>query len=68
MIQFIQIKKSHLTNIWNDNMDYHMNDSHRVIPITNIINVEQYDLRFDFVMQSHNGLNENFKHQKMIIS
>jgi hypothetical protein len=44
MIQFIQIKKSNLTNIWNDNIDYHMNDSHHAIPITNTINVEQYGL------------------------
>jgi hypothetical protein len=59
MIQFIQNKKIlHLINILNDNTNYHMNDFYCVIPIINIINVEQYNLQFDFVIQSHNGLNQ----------
>jgi hypothetical protein len=58
MIQFIQNQKTlHLIDIWNDNIDYDMNDSHHAIPITNTINVEQYDLQIDFVIQSCNGLN-----------
>jgi hypothetical protein len=28
------------------------------IPITNTINIEHYDLRFDFVIQSCNGSNQ----------
>jgi hypothetical protein len=34
----------HVTNIWNDNIDYEINDSYHVTPITNIINIEQYAL------------------------
>jgi hypothetical protein len=54
-------KTSHLTNIWNDNIDDHMNDSHRAIPITNTIDVEQYDLQSNFVVQSHNELNQKLQ-------
>ncbi len=37
-------KKLHPTNIWNDNTSYKINDSHCVIPITNTINIKQYNL------------------------
>ncbi len=37
-------KASHLSNIWIDRTNYEMNDSHCASPITNIINIEQYDL------------------------
>jgi hypothetical protein len=37
---YSESKTEHLTNIWNDNIDDHMNDSHRAIPITNTIDVE----------------------------
>jgi hypothetical protein len=54
-------KTSHLTNIWNDSIDNHMNDSHCAIPITNTIDVKQYDLHSNFVVQSHNGLNQKLQ-------
>ncbi len=50
-----------MINIWNDNIDDHMNDSHCAIPITNTNDVEQYDLQFAFVVQSHNGLNQKLQ-------
>jgi hypothetical protein len=37
-------KSLHVTNIWNDNTNYEINDSYHVTPITNIINIEQYAL------------------------
>jgi hypothetical protein len=37
-------KKLHPTNIWNDNTSYKINDSCCVIPITNIINIKQYNI------------------------
>jgi hypothetical protein len=32
------------TNIWTDDVDNEVNDSHCTILITNIINIEHYDL------------------------
>jgi len=45
-------------NILNDNKNNEVNDSHPTIPITKIINIEHYDLRFDFVIQSRNVSNQ----------
>ncbi len=50
-------KASHPTNIWNDNINNEINDWSCTISITNIINIEQHDLWFDFVIQSWNGSN-----------
>jgi hypothetical protein len=41
---YLKSKALHATNIWNDNIDYEINDSYHVIPITSIINIEQYAL------------------------
>ncbi len=49
-------KASHLSNIWNDKTNYEINDAHCAIHITNTINIEQYDLWYDYVIESHNGL------------
>jgi hypothetical protein len=51
-------KPLHLINIWNDNIDNEINNSHHIILITNIINIEHNDLQFDFVIQSHNISNQ----------
>jgi hypothetical protein len=51
-------KPLHLVNIWNDDIDNEVNDSHLATPITNTINFEHYELQFDFVIQSHNVLNQ----------
>jgi len=51
-------KPLHLVNIWNDDIDNEVNDSHLATLITNTINFEHYDLQFDFVIQSHNVLNQ----------
>jgi len=48
-------------NIWKDNIVYEIKDSHYVIPFTNTIKIERYDLRFDFVIQSHNGSNQKLQ-------
>jgi hypothetical protein len=39
------------TNIWIDNIDTKINDPRLTIFITNIINIEHYDLQSDFVIQ-----------------
>jgi hypothetical protein len=36
-------KPLHLSNIWNDDINNEVNDSHPTIPIINIINIEHYD-------------------------
>jgi hypothetical protein len=48
----------HSTNIWIDDIDNEINDPHLTILVTKKINVENYDLQFDFVIQSCNGLNQ----------
>ncbi len=55
---YLKSRALHATNIWNDNIDYEINDSYHVIPITSIINIEQYALWSNFVIQSCNGFNE----------
>ncbi len=62
-------KPLHLVNIWDDNINNEINYSCLIIPVINIINIEHYDLWFDFVIQSPNVstqksqtlLHENFK-------
>jgi hypothetical protein len=46
------------TNIWTDNIYNEINDPHPIIPIINKINIEHYDLRSDFVIQSCNVSNQ----------
>ncbi len=41
-----------------DDIDNEINDSRPTILITNIINIEDYDLRSNFIIQSHNGSNQ----------
>ncbi len=43
-------KPLHLINIWNDNINNEANDSRLAILILNTINIEPYDLWFDFVI------------------
>jgi len=38
------------TNIWINNIDNEINDPSPTIPIINIINIEHYDLRSNFVI------------------
>jgi hypothetical protein len=54
----LKSKSSHPSNIWNDNTYYEINSSHRTSSITHIIDIEQYDLQFDFVIESCNGSNK----------
>jgi hypothetical protein len=51
MAPLIQNQKHHI-HTWNDNIDYEINDSCHMIPMINTINIEQYDLQFDFVINS----------------
>ncbi len=47
---------SHLQNIWNDDVDDDIGDTHRLIPITNTLKIDKYDLKNDFIIQSCNTL------------
>ncbi len=40
----------HLTNIWTNNINNAINDPCLIILVTNIVNVEHYDLRSKFVI------------------
>ncbi len=44
--------------IWTKNINNEVNDPCLTIPVTNTINIEHYDLWYDFVNQSHNGSNQ----------
>jgi hypothetical protein len=46
----LQLNSSHLQNIWNDNIDDDIGDAHPVIPITNTLNTEKYDLKNDSII------------------
>jgi hypothetical protein len=46
----LKSKPLHSTNIWIDGIDNEINDPHPTILITNTINIEHYDLQFDFVI------------------
>jgi hypothetical protein len=52
----LQSNFSHLQNIWNDDIDDDIGDAHPIIPITNTLNIENYDLKNDFIIQSCNTL------------
>ncbi len=47
-----------LINIWTNDIDNEVNDPCPIIIITNTINIEHYDLWFNFVIQSCNGSNQ----------
>jgi hypothetical protein len=51
-------KPLHSINIWIDDTDNEINDAHPTILVTNTINIEHYDLQFDFVIQSRNESNK----------
>jgi hypothetical protein len=51
-------KPLHSTNIWTNDIKNEINDSHPTILVTNRINIEHYNLQFDFVIQSCNGSNQ----------
>ncbi len=42
------------TNICINDIDNEIDDPHPTIPMINTINIEHYDLQFDFVIQSCN--------------
>jgi hypothetical protein len=50
-------KPLHLVNIWNNDINNEINDSHPIIHIINIINIEHNYLQSDFVIQSPNVSN-----------
>ncbi len=51
-------KPLHSINIWIEDINNEVNDPHPTIIITNAINIEQYDLWSNFVIQSRNGSNQ----------
>jgi len=58
------LNSSHLQNIWNDDIDDDIGDTRLVIPIKNTLNIEKYDLKNDFIIQSCNTLHrktQNFE-------
>ncbi len=46
----LKLKSSHPQNIWNDDIDDHFGDTHFLIPITDTLNNEKYDLKNDFII------------------
>jgi hypothetical protein len=52
----LQSNSSHLQNIWKDDIDDDIGDTCPLIPITNTSNIEKYDLKNDFIIQSCNTL------------
>ncbi len=51
-------KPLHSTNIWIDDINNEVNDPHPTILVIKKINIEHYDLQFEFVIQSHSGSNQ----------
>jgi hypothetical protein len=47
---------SHLQNIWNDDIDDDIGNTHPLIPFPNALRIEKYDLKNDFIIQSCNTL------------
>jgi len=56
MMLWIYNRSSHLQNIWNDDTDDEIGDTHLLIPITNTLRIDKYDLKNDFIIQSCNTL------------
>jgi len=54
MMLWIYICSSHLQNIWNDDIDDDIGDTCPLIPITNTLRIEKYDLKNDFIIHSCN--------------
>jgi hypothetical protein len=44
----LKSKSSHSQNIWNYDIDHDIANTHLLIPITNALNIEKYDLNFFF--------------------
>jgi hypothetical protein len=44
-------KSSHPQKIWNDDIDDGISDTCHLIPITNTLNIENYVLKSDFIIQ-----------------
>lgn len=57
--------QNYYTNIWTYDINNEVNDPRPTIPITNAMNIEHYDLQFDFVIQSYDGSNKKSQFQKM---
>jgi hypothetical protein len=47
---YSKLKPLRLINIWIDNIDNEIDDPHPAISITEIINIEHYDVQFDFII------------------
>jgi hypothetical protein len=47
---------SHLQTIWNNDIDDDIGDTIPLIPITNTLNIDKYDLKNDFIIQSCNTI------------
>jgi hypothetical protein len=52
----LQSNSSYLQNIWNNDIDDDIGATSPLIPITNTLNIEKYDLKNDFIIQSCNTL------------
>jgi hypothetical protein len=59
---------SQLQNIWNDDIDDYIGDTSPLIPITNTLRIEKYDLKNDFIIQSCNILDHKHKKLKVMVS
>jgi hypothetical protein len=67
----LKSKSSRSQNIWNDDIDDDIGGICPLIPITNKLNTENFDLKNDFIIQSCNIFNhktQNFEDDSFTIS
>ncbi len=57
-LMYSKSKPLHSTKIWHNDIDNEINDPSLTILVTNIINIEHYDLWYDFFIGSCNGSNQ----------
>jgi hypothetical protein len=60
----LKSKSSHQQNIWNNDIDDDIGDTHPLIPITNTLNIEKYH----FSIQSYNTFDHKTFFLKMMVS
>jgi len=46
----LQLNSSHIENMWNNDIDDDIGDTSPLIPVTNTLNIEKYDLKYDFII------------------
>jgi hypothetical protein len=67
----LKLNSWHLQNIWNDNIDDDIGDTCPLIPTKIELNIEKYDLKNDFIIQSCNTVDhktQNFEDDGFTVS